>query len=162
MLETFLRYILPTLVSAGVGLIVLWFTLHAQTRQEAREAATKLAQTVKTDATALAVVTKEEATALAISARDDAVALRESLMEERKQLVDEINALQDRCDLLEKENLRKCPLKELEDLQGRCEALEKTNREQGAELLTLKEQNSQLIHEIKNFGSGLAEIKGVS
>jgi hypothetical protein len=151
MLETFLRYILPTLVSAGVGLIVLWFTLHAQTRQEAREAATKLAQTVKADATALA-----------ISARDDAVALRESLMEERKQLVDEINALQYRCDLLEKENLRKCPLKELEDLQGRCEALEKTNREQGAELLTLKEQNSQLIHEIKNFGSGLAEIKGVS
>jgi cell division protein FtsB len=150
-MSNFITYVLPALIGAVAALLSVWLTTRFQTKKEANDTATTLALAVKTDATDLAIATK-----------DDAIALRESLMEERKQLVDEIRALQDRCDLLEKENLRKCPLKELEDLQGRCDALEKTNQEQAAELLTLKEQNSQLIHEIKNFGSGLAEIKGVS
>ena len=135
MLETLLRYIVPSIVSASVGLIVLWYTLHAQTKKDAKAAALKLA-----------VVTK-----------DDAADLREDLMAERKQFVAEIKALQDRCDALEQ---ARCPLLELQDVKKRCDALEETNRNQAVELERQHQQNKALIHEIKSFGSGLVEDVG--
>ena len=63
---------------------------------------------------------------------DDDASLRTALMTERKQLVGEIEALQKRCD-----------------------ALEKTNREQANEMSELRRQNRKLVGEIKHFGSNL-------
>ena len=68
-----------------------------------------------------------------VTETDDAT-LRQCLMQERKQLVSEI-----------------------ETLQKRCDALETTNREQAEEMSKLKEQNRKLVAEIKHFGSGLPD-----
>ena len=96
---------------------------------------------------------------LAEVTKDDSNDLREDLMRERRQFVDEIAALQQRCDALEQ---ARCPLIELQDVKKRCDALEQTNRNQAAELERQHQQNVALIHEIKHFGADLVEdVAGV-